>query len=185
MSDLLQQFLSSARRYPVVVISCILIVILGVADFFLWQHRNERAENYERTRQEGETMLLSLNGQARITVQSTTVAVALAYIDKNLTLESDLAGNLDYFYQIEKSARIRLTNLSQLSSQPGGEEEVYRAIPFSLRLTGAYPQVLAFLHALETGPRLLRVKNYRFAQTDAAAAEGLSLDLTVEMLGRP
>ena len=185
MSDLLQQFLAVARRYPVAAISSILLVLFGVADYFLWQQRDDRAETYERTRQEGETMLLSLNGQARITAQSATVEETLAYIDKNLTLESDLAGNLDYFYQIEKNTRIRLTNLSQLSSQPGGEEEIYRAIPFSLRLTGAYPQVLAFLHELETGPRVLRVKNYRFAQTDAAAADGLSLDLTVEMLGRP
>jgi Tfp pilus assembly protein PilO len=185
MSDLLLQFLAAARRYPVATISLILLVLLGVADYFLWQQRDERAATYERTRQEGETMLLSLNGQARITAQSALVEEALAYMDKNLTLESDLAGNMDYFYQIEKSTRIRLTNLSQLSSQPGGEEEIYRAIPFSLRLTGAYPQVLAFLHALETGPRLLRVKNYRFAQTDAAVADGLALDLTVEMLGRP
>jgi hypothetical protein len=29
------------------------------------------------------------------------------------------------------------------------------------------------------------VKNYRFAQTDPTAADGLSLDLTIEMLGRP
>jgi Tfp pilus assembly protein PilO len=185
MSDLLLQFLAAARRYPVATISFILLVLFGVADYFLWQQRDERAGTYERTRQEGEAMLLSLNGQARITTQSAVVEEALAYMEKNLTLESDLAGNLDYFYQIEKSTRIRLTNLSQLSSQPGGEEEIYRAIPFSLRLTGAYPQVLAFLHALETGPRLLRVKHYRFAQADATAAEGLSLDLTVEMLGRP
>jgi Tfp pilus assembly protein PilO len=185
MSDLLQQFLAVARRYPVAVVSLILLVILGVGDYFLWQQRDERAETYERTRQEGEAMLLSLNGQARITAQSAAVDEALAYIDQNLTIESDLAGNLDYFYQIEKSTRIRLTNLSQLSSQPGGADEIYRAIPFSLRLTGGYAQVLAFLHELETGPRVLRVKNYRFAQADAAAADGLSLDLTVEMLGRP
>ncbi len=185
MSLFLQQFLSLARRNPVAFTSIALIVLVGITDYFLWQRRNELAANYERKRLEGEALLLSLNGQARLTAQSAAVDEALAYIDKNLAIESDLAGNLDYFYQIEKSAKIRLGNLSQLSSQPTGGDEAYRAIPFSLRLTGTYPQVLAYLHELETGPRLIRVKYYRFSQTDATAVDGLSLDLTVEMLGRP
>ena len=160
-------------------------MLFGVGDYFLWKRRDELAERYERARQEGEAMLLSLNGQPRITAQSATIEEALAYIDKNLAVESDLAGNLDYFYQIEKAAKIHLVSLSQLSSQPSTEDEAYRAIPFSLRLSGAYPQILDYLHQLETGPRLLRVKNYRFSQVDSAAADGLSLDLTVELLGRP
>lgn len=185
MSVFLQQYLSLARRYPVAIASLALFVILGIGDYFLWKRRDQLAEDYERKHLEGEAMILSLNGQTRVQTQSATIDEALAYIAKNLAAESDLAGNLDYFYQIEKTAKIRLGNLAQLSSQPGGEDEVYRAIPFSLRLTGAYPQILAYLHELETGPRLLRVKNYRFSQTDPTATEGLLLDLTVEMLGRP
>ena len=185
MSAWLQQLLSLARRYPLATISLTLFVLLGAGDYFLWRRWKLQAEAYERTRQEGEAMLLSLNGQARILTQTTTIEEALAYIGRNLAAESDLAGNLDYFYQIEKNARIRLGNLSQLSSQPGGENEAYRAIPFSLRLSGAYPQILAYVHELETGPRLLRVKSYRFAQADPTAVESLSLDLTIELLGRP
>ena len=185
MSALLQQLLALARRYPVAVISLILIVLFGVSDYFLWKRRDELAENYEHKRQEGEAMILSLNGQPRITAQSVILEEALAYIDKNLASEADLAGNLDYFYQIAKTTKIRLASPSQLSSQPTSEEEAYHTIPFSLRLIGAYPQILEYLHQLETGPRLVRVKNYRLAQTDSAAVDGLSLDLTVEVLGRP
>ena len=185
MSAILQQFLALARRSPLAVISTILFLIFGVGDYFLWKRRDELAERYERTRQEGEAMMLSLNSQPRVTAQYATIEEALAYIDKNLAVESDLAGNLDYFYQIEKSTKVRLVSLSQLSSQPSTEDEAFHAIPFSLRLTGSYPQVLDYLHQLETGPRLLRVKNYRFSQVDAAAVDGLSLDLTVELLGHP
>jgi Tfp pilus assembly protein PilO len=185
MNALLLQFLGLARRYLLATVCFTLVLILGVTDYFLWQRRAELADQNERIRLEGEAMLLSLNAQARILAQTATIDEALAYISKNLVSEADLAGNLDYFYQIEKNARIRLSNLSQLSSQPSGDEEAYRAIPFSLRLTGPYPQILTFLHELETGPRLLRVKNYRFSQTDPSAADALSLDLTIEMLGRP
>ena len=186
MSLFLQQLLALARRSPLGVISILVLVLVGLGDyFFLFKRRNELADRYERTRQEGEALLLSLNGLPRITAQSATLEEALTYIDKNLAVESDLAGNSDFFYQIEKSAKIRLVSLSQLSSQPSTEEEAYRAIPFSLRLTGAYPSILEYIHQLETGPRLLRVKSYRFAQAESAAADGLSLDLTVEVLGRP
>ena len=185
MSDFLQQFLALARRSPLAVICTILFVLFGVGDYFLWKRREELAERSSRTSQEGAAMMNSLNGQPRVTAQTATIEEALGYIQKNLAIESDLAGNLDYFYQIEKSAKIRLVGLSQLSSQPTTEEDAFHAIPFSLRLSGSYPQILDYLHQLETGPRLLRVRNYRFSQVDSATADGLSLDLTVEMLGRP
>ena len=185
MNALLQQLLALARRSPLAVICTILFVLFGVGDYFLWKRRDELAERYERTHQEGEAMMLSLNGQPRVTAQFATIEEAVAYIDKNLAAESDLAGNQDYFFQIEKSTKIHLVNLSQLSSQPSTEDEAFHAIPFSLRLTGSYAQVLDFLHQLETGPRLLRVKNYRFSQSESASGENLSLDLTVELLGRP
>lgn len=184
MNDLLQQFLAAARRYPVAVVSLLLLVLLGTADWFLWKRWGQLATESERARQEGEAMFLSLGGHTRIQAQSAEAAGALAYIDRNLATQADLAGNLDYFYQIEKTTRIRLANLSQLSSQATTAETAYLAIPFSLRLNGTYAQILAYLHALETGPRLVRVKTYRFSQGDNAA-DGLSLDLTVEMLGHP
>jgi Tfp pilus assembly protein PilO len=179
-----QQLLVIIRRYPVAVFSVLLVVILGAADYFLWQRWTVLAAENERVRHEGEAMFLSLSGHARIQAQSAEVAEALAYIDQNLATESDLAGNLDYFYQIEKATHLKLSNLSQLSSQPAAEPGDYVAIPFSLRLSGPYPQILAYLHTVETGSRLVRVKNYRFAQADVPGND-LSLDLTVEMLGRP
>lgn len=184
MSVFLQQILAIARRYPVAVASLVLLVVLGAADWFLLQRWGQLAGETERTRQEGEAMFLSLSGHTRIQAQSASATEALAYIDRNLATEADLAGNLDYFYQIEKTTRTRLANLSQLSSQPAAAEAAYLAIPFSLRVSGSYTQILAYLHALETGPRLVRVKNYRFSQ-GGTDPNGLLLDLTVEMLGRP
>jgi len=185
VSGLLQQFLAVVRRYPAAVISLTLLLVLGSADWFLWKRWGLLAVESERTRQEGEAMFLALSGHARIQTQSAEAAGALAYIDRNLATEADLAGNLDYFYQIEKTTRVKLTNLSQLSSQPAAADAAYLAIPFSLRLSGSYLQILTYLHALETGPRLVHVKTYRFAQSEANNLDGLTLDLTVEMLGHP
>lgn len=182
MNTFLQALLAAARRNLVAAVSIVLLVVLGIADVFLWGRWGNLAVESERTRQEGEKMLLSLSSHPRIEAQSAEAAKALAYIDANLAAESDLAGNLDYFYQIEKTTRVKLTNLSQLSSQPPANETDFLAIPFSLRLSGSYAQILGYLHALETGPRLVRLKTYRFSQS---GAEALTADLTIEMLGRP
>jgi len=183
MSAFLQSLLLLARRYPVAFASIVLLLVLGVGDWFLWKRWERLAVASERSHAEGEAMLLSLSTHARIETHLADSGTALAYIEKNLATESDLAGNLDYFYQIEKSAHAKLANLSQLSSQPGPDKDSYLAIPFSLRLNGTYPQILEYLHALETGPRLVRIKSYRFSQ--GGTSEDLSLDLTVEILGRP
>lgn len=185
MSLILQQLLVWARRYPIAVISLSLIVVLGLADYYFRERRDALTVSFELKRQEGEKMLSSLNSHARILTQTAAIQEALDYIGKNLAVESDLAGNLDYFYQLEKSTKIRLGGLNQLNSLPSDADKSYRAIPFTLRLTGSYPQILAYLHELETGPRLLRVKQYRFSQVDATAVDGLDLDLTVELLGSP
>lgn len=182
MSVFFQWLLAVSRRNPIAFVCVVLLVILGGADWFLWKRWGRLAVESERTRHEGEAMLLSLSNHPRIQAQSAEATRALAYIDEHLAAEADLAGNLDYFYQIEKTTRVRLTNLSQLSSQPPADQDAFIAIPFSLRLNGSYLQILTYLHALETGPRVVRIKNYRFSQ---ASADALTADITVEMLGRP
>jgi Tfp pilus assembly protein PilO len=182
MNALLLQLRTFARNYPVASTSIMLLLALGGTDWFLWKRWVELNVNNERSHAQGEAMLLSLSSHARIETQLKEATNALTYIDQNLALESDLAGNLDYFYQIEKSTHAKLASLSQLSTQPVTEKESFQAIPFSLRLSGSFPQILAYLHALETGPRLVRLKNYRLTQ--GGTSEGISLDLTVDMLGR-
>jgi Tfp pilus assembly protein PilO len=182
MNAFFLQLRTFARNYPVAFTSLVLLVVLGGADWFLWKRWTQLNVDNERSHAQGEAMLLSLSSHPRIEAQLKEAGKALTYIDQNLALESDLAGNLDYFYQIEKSTSAKLSSLSQLSSQPSTDKESYQAIPFSLRLSGSYPQILAYLHALETGPRLVRLKNYRLSQ--GGTSEGLSLDLTVDMLGR-
>ena len=140
-------------------------------------------------------MLQALTGQVRVNAEIATVTEALDFIDRNLINEGDLAENLGYFYQIETASRIRFTQVSQLSSQPQPEGSHYKPVPFSLRATGTYRQIIRLLHELETGPRQLRIRSYSLSQNDSgpapagaggdAAVDLVTLDLTVEVLARP
>jgi Tfp pilus assembly protein PilO len=184
MNSLLEQFQRMMRRYPVAVVSIGLVLVLAGADYYLWRRQAAATARGERVRTEGQTMLQTLSSQPRVIAQAAAAKEALTAINANLASEADLAGNLDYFYQMEKPARIRLASVSQLTAQPSQGDAAYKSIPFSLRLVGPYQQILAYLHEMETGPRLLRIRSFRFAQSDAAV-DSLSADLVVEILSRP
>lgn len=180
-----QQFMDFARRNPLIVASLSVIVLIGGASYFLWQRQRELTVTREEIRNNGEDMLQALSTQPRITAESATVTEALNFIDRNLLNEADLAENLGYFYQIETAARIRFSQLNQLSSQPPPPDSQFRLVPFSLKATGTYRQVMRLLHELETGPRQLRIRNYTFAQAGGPEDDSVTMDLSVDLLARP
>lgn len=184
MNAFFQQLLAAVRRNPVMVISITLIVLLGGTYYFLWKQHAELTLRHDRVQQDGQAMQAALAGHSRVTAHLATVQEALARIDQHLVVEAELADNLNYFYQMEAASRARLTQLNQLSSQPAPEGVSYKPVPFSIRITGTYFQVMSFVREMENGPRLLRIRNYSFNRADAAT-NTLALDLTVELLGHP
>lgn len=184
MSLSLQQLFAAVRRAPFLVFCLAAFVLLGVADYFLWQHQRDLTVVHEDVRREGDKMFSALSGHGRIAAELTAADEALKRIDRNLINETDLAENLGYFYQLETLSRVRLTQLNQLSSQPPAEDGPYRSVPFSVRATGTYPQLINFIRELESGPRLLRIKTYDFSRADVRN-DTLALGLTVEVLAKP
>ena len=184
MNAFLQQFLGYARRNPIMVVSVVIILGMGSASYYLWNRQHDLTSQHDEVKRSGEDMLQSLTSHARVTAELATVKQALGFIDKNLINEGDLAENLGYFYQIETASRMRFSQLSQLSSQPGPADSPYKAVPFSLRASGTYRQILRLLHELETGPRQLRIRTYNFAASDTEA-DLVTMELNVELLARP
>jgi Tfp pilus assembly protein PilO len=184
MNAFVQQFLDFTRRNPILVASIAVILVMSSVTYYLWQRQHDLLFEHDEVRHSGEEMVQSLTSHARIAAELATVKQALALIDKNLINEGDLAENLGYFYQIETASRIRFSQLNQLSSQPGPADAVYKAVPFSLRATGTYRQILRLLHELETGPRLLRIRTYTFS-SPGGEADLVTMELTVELLARP
>ncbi|MBP7481879.1 MAG: type 4a pilus biogenesis protein PilO [Lacunisphaera sp.] len=207
MNALLQAILGACRRHPFVIAASALAILLWVANYFIWRRHQETSAGYQTLQRSGEDMLQSLTNHGRITAELATVKEALAYIENNLVREGDLPENNGYFYQLETASRIRLQALNQLSSMPPPADQPFKTVPFTLRTTGTYRQILRFLRELETGPRLFKIQTFALAQggtanepaaapvgraggtsPGAAPAAGTSLvtlDLTLEMLAQP
>jgi Tfp pilus assembly protein PilO len=182
----LRQALVFFRRNPF-AISCGLVVLaLGIANYFFWKDRQELTDSHQALQRNGEDMLLSLTSHSRITTELASVKEALAYIDQHLINEGDLAENLGYFYQIETASRLRFSNVSQLSSSPPPPDQHYKTVPFTLRTTGSYRQVLRLLHELETGPRLYKFERYSLTQGAVVDDTAMvTMDLTINLLAHP
>lgn len=206
MSAFLRQLLGFFRRHPFVIVCSALAIILWIANYFIWRRQQELVADHRTQQRSGEELLLSLTGQGRIATELATVKEALAYIDNNLVHEGDLPANMGYFYQLETASRIRFQALNQLSSAPPPPDQPYKTVPFTLRTSGSYRQILRFLRELESGPHLFKVQAYTIAQGGPAAAPGpvaapvggrslgevvpagpslVNLDLTIELLAQP
>lgn len=188
MNAFMQQLLAFFRRNPFVIASSAIAILLWVAFYFILQRHRELSAAHQTQQRTGEDMLQSLTNQGRITSELASVKEALAFIDRNLVNEGELPENMGYFYQLETASRLRLQSLNQLSSMPPPPESAFKTVPFTLRTTGSYRQVLRFLRELETGPRLYKVQNYSLIQggtpgADAPAA--VTLELTIEVLAHP
>jgi Tfp pilus assembly protein PilO len=181
---MIPRFLAFVRSYPFLVICLVLSAGLGGTSYYLWKNQSKLAGTHDSTRRRGEDMLLSLSGLSRVTSELTTVKEALDFIEQNLIREGDLAENLGYFYQIETISRVRIQNLGQLSSQNPPEGVPYRVVPFTIRATGSYRQVLRFIRELETGPRLCRVTTYTL-HGGGSNESPVQVDLSLEMLAKP
>jgi Tfp pilus assembly protein PilO len=180
MSDASSQFSLLLRRYPLCAVCAALTILAGGAAYYL-RGQNAELELAQKDRaKEGEAMLDLLVGGTAQRQELAHVQEIAKRIEDNLVMEDNLAENLGYFYKLEEQTRVRLTELNPLSSPPGDTAPLFKRIPYTLNATGTYEQVAAFLLALETGPRLINITSFNYART----ATGLSLELSLELLGK-
>lgn len=182
MNTALEQIMVTLRRHPLLMSVLVVFAVLSLANYFLWQKREEVARRHEEAQHRGEAMLLALTDNARVTSDTAAVQKALQLIDRNLMIEGSMAKNLGYFFQLETVSHVRISQLNQLVSQPSTDGNPFKAIPFSVRASGSYSQIIRFIRELETGPRLLRIRSYSFTKAETTN-NSMAMDLTVELLG--
>ena len=175
--------LAPMRARRVVTAAVVTTLLLAAANYFLWKDRVRAAEQHEDVRRKAEFILRSLASRGRIDTDLAALEAALAQIEPQVLDEQSMEVNLGYFYRLEKPARVRLVRLNQLASVAPAEKTRFKAVPFSMQVTGSYRNALGFLRALETGPRLLRIRNCTFERSPTEA-NVVIVDLTVDALAK-
>jgi Tfp pilus assembly protein PilO len=183
MMPYLERFLALLRRYPYCAVCTVLILALSGAAWFI-SGQNEDLEIVRDGRaKEGEAMLALLVGGSTQRQELTAVREVAHRIEDNLVVETNLAENAFYFYKFEEQTKARLPELHPLTAPASETSQLYRRVPYTLRVAGTYAQVSAFLFAIETGPRIANITAFGFSRRDLGSPEIL-LDLSLELLGK-
>ena len=180
MSPAISSFIVLVRRYPHSAICALITLILGSASWFLWVQDAELETVHRDRSKEGEAMLQVRVGGSTQRQELDAVREATRRIADNLVIETDLAENAWYFYRIEEQTKVRLSELHPISAPTTDASSLFKRIPYTIRVSGTYEQTAAFLLALETGERLVNITSFTFSR----AANGMALDLNIEVLGK-
>jgi|SRR5882724_819924 len=177
------QFFPLMRRHPFGAVCVVLSVVAAGVSWFLWQQVGElEAAHYVRSK-EGESMLTTLVSGPLLRQELSMVRGYTRRIEDHLVTEDNRSENFSYFYAIEEQSKARITELRQLSAPPPDGGAQYKRIPYSVKVSGTFPQVAAFLQAVETGPRLSTITAFSFRR-QAPSSALLTLDLSVVLLGK-
>jgi hypothetical protein len=183
MNPQLAAFLALLRRYPFAAGAILIMLGCGAGAYFLSDDIDtQEAARLDRAK-EGEAMLELLVGGSTQRQELNAVRDATRRIEENLIIESDLAGNQWYFYKIEEQTKTRLLELHPQSSPTTDGTTLYKRVPYSLRVSGTFEQVSAYLLALETGPRLANITSFVYSRRDRDTP-AVVLDLSLELLGK-
>lgn len=178
-----EAFRALLRRYPFAATCIFLILVSGAAAYFLWDDIDRQETARIDRAKEGEAMLELLVGGSTQRQELDAVREATRRIEDNLIIEANLADNNWYFYKYEEQTKARLLELHPQSSPTIDGTTLYKRVPYSLRVSGTYAQVSAYLLALETGPRLANITAFGFGRRDRDS-DSVVLELSLELLGK-
>lgn len=172
------------KRYPFAVAGGFLAVILAASNWFIFLDQAEIEANLESEAKTGKEVLENVANSPVIRQQAVVIRNILKHLDANLIVEADLAQNVGYFYSFEEKSGAKLSDLSQMISSNPPDGAPYRSLPFTMRITGEFPQVLALLHAIETGRYPAKIN--KFTVTRREDESGLiEATITVNVLAKP
>ena len=175
-----------AQRFPFCAACILLSVALAAASLFLRGDLGE-FENLQQARaREGERMLGFIARGAQLRSEAAIIRAAAQRITENLVVEKNIPENFWYFYKIEQETQTKLTELQQRPAfvPDTGTPTAYKRVPYSLRITGGFRPVVAYLQKIETGSRFGRLNSFVLQRQDAAGANVL-LVVDLDLLAFP
>jgi hypothetical protein len=177
------QWIATARRHPLSALCGSVVVICALVCWGLNRDLTWLEIDHKQLLQDGELQLAAMISGPSVRQERLAALEVTRRIEDNLVIEDNLAENLWYFYKMEQQTKVHIAELLPVNSIVSDTRSLYRRVPFTIRVTGTYDQTAAFLHAIETGPRLSNVTYLSYRRSDLASANVI-LEMNVELLGK-
>ena len=177
------QWIAVVRRHPLSALCALICILCGVACWYINGNMNWLEIEHKQLTQDADLAQASLISGPSVKQERLAALVITRQIEDNLVVEDNLAENLQYFYRIEERTKAHLVELRPLNSIISDSKSLYRRVPFTIRVTGTFEQVAAFLYRIETGPRLASITSLSIRRREPESL-AVILDMDLDLLAR-
>jgi Tfp pilus assembly protein PilO len=178
----LSELVALAKRYPFRGFCLALSTILLDTSVILWIHLRTLTALQHKKQTEGEAVTATLISGPQTRDELAYAKETTRRIASTLITEENLTDNVNYFYKLEEISKAHLDDLRPLNVPSSEAGTLYQRIPFSLKASGTFPEVAAFIQALETGPRLAAINSFSFRKRVGGPL--VVVDLNLDLLGK-
>lgn len=187
MSPALQNLVNASQKHPVGLgcglLSLVLLLLIYIRSDKLTEAESQLAEAIAT----GQRLKTNINHSAQLLNQLESLTQSVLEIQQRTVQADDLAQNLQYYYKLETEAGVILTDLRQGNPilLPRGKKDppaAFLKVPYNVGVQGGFENVMVFLRKLEYGERF---SNITLASLRPSGSQNVTLNLNVELLGRP
>ncbi len=182
VSDFIQ-WIVVARRHPLSVLCAVICLLCVIGCWYIHGNMVWLELEHKQVSQDADLAQSSLLSGPSVKQERLAALAITRQIEDNLVVEDNLAENLQYFYKIEDRTKAHVLELRPLNAVVSSSRSLFKRVPFTIRVSGTYEQVVGFLYAIETGPRLAAVTSVNIRRRDPTSLS-LILDMNLDMLGR-
>jgi Tfp pilus assembly protein PilO len=177
-----RQLLILGQKFPFCMGCCIASAVLILISGILWFQNRSLGADQKGRQAEGEAVLATLASAAELKQELAFARRTTQRIAENLDEDDGVTSYAKYFYKMEESGA-RIDEFNVLVAPAPEDDSSYKRVPFNIRVRGTYAQVAAFVHAVESGPRLANITYFSFKRRSSGSSE-IVLDLNLDLLGK-
>ena len=180
MSINTQALLGGFKKYPLLVISVLMIlVLLGILYARLGLIEAQQAE-LDKYLAEDSRHRANISNTGQLQEQLDFLIQANKAVKDRALAAGVVAQNLQYFYRLEAEVGIKYLDLRP-GSRLSGKSSTYVPLNHIVNVQGSFTQIITFLRKLEQGVYFCRI-NSALASSDG---DVVTLNLNLDLLGVP
>jgi hypothetical protein len=176
------------RRYPLATISSgVWLVLLAIVGYRFGE-LGAAKELLSQKEAEGLRLEANARNAAGLDQQLELLNTRLRKLESKLIRTVDVGPNQQYFYDLEAVTGVKLSILRLAgAAKTKGTGGVFKSVGYNVGVEGRFPQVVAFLEALERGAHHYRLGDFALqrdsqAQAGGAAGGRVFINLNLELL---
>lgn len=178
---------SSFKMQPLTLGALTIALLATAASFWRSSSRSELESDLKAKESESTRFADNVRYGQKLDAQFKSLVDLNKQASERLTDPTDLAANQQYFYKLEATSGVKISDLRQVSipKKKGAAVTLYTPVPYFITVSGNFPQVLGFIRNIESGSKICRITTASIvaASIKDSSSSTLTLNITAEFVG--